>query len=127
MLPASMARAKMLSARIRWSSIQRPDQRSARSASSFLSKAIAYAVQGLDRLECRVEGAEFAPQPFDVAVDGAVVDIDVVLIGDVHQLVARLVHSGALGERFQDHELGDGQSDVLAVPAHPVAGRVHAQ
>ena len=65
--------------------------------------------------------------PLDVAVDGAVVDIDVVLIGDVHQLVARFDHAGPLRQRLEDHELGDGQRDVPAVPFHPVPGRVHGQ
>src|SRR5678815_869038 len=111
MLPASMARAKMLTARMRWRSIQRPDQRSARSASSFFSKAIAYAVKRLDSLEVGIEGAELAPQSLDVAVDGSVVDIDVVLIGDVHQLIARLDHARTLGERLENHEFGDGQGN----------------
>src|SRR5688572_12392749 len=127
MLPARMARAKMLTARMRWRSIQPPDQRSARSLSSFLSKAISYAVERLDRLEFGVDRAEFAPQALDVAVDGPVVDIDVVLIGDVHQLVARFDHAGPLGERLEDHELGHRQGDVPAVPAYPVPRRIHGE
>src|SRR5688500_2624338 len=127
MLPARMARANMLTARMRCRSIQRPDQRSARSLSSLLSKAVAYPVERLDRLELGIEGAELATKPLDVAVDGPVVDIDVVLIGDVHQLVARFHHARPLRERLEDHELGDGQRHVLAVPADPVAGRVHGQ
>src|SRR5688572_26511587 len=122
-----MATAKTLTARMRWRSIQLPDQRSARSASSFLSKAISYAVERLDRLELGVDRSNLASQALDVAVDGSVVDIDVVLIGDVHELVARFDHAGPLGERLEDHELGDGQGDVLAVPADAVAGRVHAE
>src|SRR3712207_3285337 len=113
MLPARMATAKMLTARMRWRSIQRPDHLSSRSRSSLLGKTIAYAVEGLDRLELGIGGPELAPQALDVAVDGAVVDIDVVLVGDVHQLVARLDHAGTLGERLEDHELGHRQGDVV--------------
>src|SRR3954466_13500401 len=102
MLPARMARAKMLTARIRWRSIHRPDQRTARACSSFLSKAVSDPVKRLDPLERGVDSAELAPQPLDVAVDRSVVDIDVFLIGDVHQLVPRLHDAGALGQGFQD-------------------------
>ena len=38
---------------------------------------------------------ELLAQPLDVAVDGAVVDIDLVVIGGVHQRVAALHHAGA--------------------------------
>src|SRR4051794_25715388 len=105
MLPARMASARTLMARMRWRSIHRPDQRTARSCSSFLSKAVPDPIERLDRLELRIGGAELAPQPFDVAVDGTIVDIDVVLIGDVHQLVPRFHHAGPLRQRLEDHEL----------------------
>ena len=62
-----------------------------------------------------------------MAVDRAVVDIDVVLIGGVHELVAVLHHAGPCSKGFQDQEFGDGQRHILAVPFHPVAGRVHLQ
>src|SRR4051795_4106370 len=99
-----MATAKMLTARMRWRSIQRPDHLRSRSFSSLLGKAVAHAVERLDRLELGIGRPELAPEALDVAVDGAVVDIDVVLIGDVHQLVARFDHSRPLRERLEDHE-----------------------
>src|SRR6478672_8152460 len=125
MLPARMASAKMLIARMRWRSIHRPDQRSARSCSSFFSKTVSDSVKRLDPLEAGVDGAKLAPQPLDVAVDRAVVDIDVFLIGDVHQLVARLYDAGTLRQRLQDHEFGDSQRHVLAVPGDAMPGRIH--
>src|SRR6187431_2321110 len=109
--------AKILTARMRWRSVKRRDQRSPSSRSSFLCKAVSNAIERLDRLELAVDLAELAPHALDVAVDGEVVDIDVVLIGDVHQLIARLDHAGSLGERLENHELGDGQGHVSAVPA----------
>src|ERR1044072_2169623 len=109
MLPASTARAKMLTARMRWRSIQRPDHLRSRSLSSLLGKTIAHAVESLDRLELAVRRPELAPQALDVAVDGPIVDIDVVLISDVHELVARFDHSGPLRKRPEDHQFGDGE------------------
>src|SRR5919107_3443393 len=105
----------MLTARMRWRSDSRRDQLSRRSLSSLLGKAVSDAVERLDRVEVAVDLAELAPHALDVAVDGAVVDIDVVLIGDVHQLVARLDDAGPLGERLEDHELGDGEGDLAAI------------
>src|SRR4051794_7422600 len=99
MLPARSATARTLIARIRWRRDQRPVQRVLSLRSSLLSKAVPHAVQSLDRLEFGIGLAELAPQPLDVAVDRSVVDIDVVLVGDVHQLVARLDYPRPLRER----------------------------
>src|SRR5688572_5663378 len=105
-----MATAKMFTARIRWRIVNRLVQvrkrptlrpsrsRPSRSRRSLFGKAIADAVERLDRIEAVVRGAELAAHTFDVAVDRPVVDIDVVLVGDVHQLVARFHHTRALRE-----------------------------
>src|SRR5258708_10154666 len=52
--------------------------------SGFL-EAVANAVKGFDHLEIVVDDLEFLAQPLDVAVDGAIVDIDLIVIGRVHQ------------------------------------------
>src|ERR1051325_11757099 len=104
MLPARIATAKALTARIRWRSEMRRIQPKPGSRASLLAKTISYAVERLDRSEFIVDHAELAAHPLDVAVDGAVVDIDVVLIGDGHQLVPRFDHAPPLGERLQDQE-----------------------
>src|SRR6478609_6648261 len=98
-----------LTARIRHPSVHRPDQLSRRSASSLFVKSISDAIEGLDCIELWVRGAELAADPLDVAVDSAVIDIDVVVIGDIEQLIAGLDDSRTLGERLQDHEFGDGE------------------
>ena len=46
---------------------------------------IADAVECLDHFEIGFDRLEFLSQSLDVAVDGAVVDIDVIAIGRVHQ------------------------------------------
>src|SRR4051794_37888445 len=124
------AMVRTLTARIRWPSVHRPDQLKARSASASSSvgvESVSDAIQGLDCIKLGVGSAELAADPLDVAVDGAVVNIDVVMISDIEQLVARFDDSGALRERFEDQEFGDGQSHVPAVPHDLVAGRVHHQ
>src|SRR5436190_2418742 len=105
MLPNRIAMAKMFTARMRWRSVSLLVQpRKRPTLGSFFGKAVADAIERLDRVELIVHGAELAAHPFDVAVDGAVVDIDVVLIGDVHQLVAGFHHAWPLCQCLQDHE-----------------------
>src|SRR5215213_7119599 len=105
-LSATSSTVSRFSARIRYLRLNRPDHLSRRSASSLLVESVSDAIEGFDGIERRVDGAELAPDALDVAVDGAVVDIDIVAIGDVEQLVARFYDSGALGEGFEDQELG---------------------
>src|SRR5207253_2940953 len=52
---------------------------------SDLLEAIAHTVQRFDHVEVVVDRLEFFAQPLDVAVDGAVVDVDLVVISRVHQ------------------------------------------
>src|SRR4051794_2735057 len=118
----------MFTARIRCASVHRPDQLSARSESSLLDvETVSDAIKGLDCIEFGIAFAKLAPDPLDVAVDRPVVDIDVFVIGDVEQLVARLDHAWALSERLQDQELGDRQGDALAVPQYLVTIGIHDQ
>src|SRR3954452_24097698 len=67
-------------------------------ASGFL-EAGADAVGRLRQPDLVVADLELLAQPLDVAVDGAVVDIDLVVIGGVHQRVAALHHAGPGRER----------------------------
>ena len=74
-----------------------------------------------------VDRLELLAQALDVAVDGAVVDIDLIVVGRVHQGVAALHDAGALRQRLQDQELGHGQRHGLALPGAGVALRVHGE
>src|SRR5712691_4064463 len=98
----------------------------ARPASNFL-EPIADTVKRFDHVEVVVGALELLAQPLDVAVDGAVVDIDLVVVGGVHQGVAALDHAGAARERLQDEELGDRERDRLVLPRAGVALGIHAQ
>src|SRR5476649_2687345 len=77
---------------------------------------IADAIQRLDGVEIVGHRLELLAQPLDVAVDGAVVDIDLVVIGRVHQTVAAFDKAGTLRQRLQDQEFSDRQPDRLALP-----------
>src|SRR5690606_37825334 len=79
-----------------------------RRLSAFLV-AVADAVERLELREVLIDLPELLAQALDVAVDGAVVDIDALAIGLVHQLVAVLDVAGADGERLKQQELGDRQ------------------
>src|SRR3569833_1065802 len=81
-----------------------PNGRSCQSAlppakrrSGFL-ETIADAVQRLDHFEVVVDHLELLAQALDVAVDGTVVDIDLVVIGRVHQRGAALHDAGPGGQ-----------------------------
>src|SRR5690606_36257564 len=55
----------------------------ARGSLLFL-EPVAYAIKRFDHLEIVVDGFDFLPEPLDVAVDRAVVDINLVIVGRVH-------------------------------------------
>src|SRR6266550_4238291 len=108
---SSNGRAAGCDAPLLWFYASTPNGRMCQSArppgkrrSGFL-EAIADAVQRLDHLEIVVDHLELLAQPLDVAVDGAVVDIDLVVIGRVHQRVAAFHHARPARERLQDQEL----------------------
>src|SRR5437868_5805839 len=110
---------------MRWLSDHRPDQLSARSDSSLFVETVSDAIKCLDCIEVRIRCAELPADAFDVAVDRAIVDVDVVLVSDVEQLIACLDDARALGERFQDQEFGDGQRNILPAPQYFMPRWVH--
>src|SRR5258708_27266897 len=54
---------------------------------SAISVTIDDAIKGFDLAKAGIDRLELLSQPLDVAVDGAVIDIDVLAIGAVHELV----------------------------------------
>ena len=62
-----------------------------------------------------------------MAVDRTVIDIDLIVIGDVHQLIARLHKARTLRQGLQQQELGHGQGHIHPLPRHRVTQRVHPQ
>src|SRR3954464_9719111 len=61
--------------------------------SGFL-ETVADAVERLDHVEALVDDLELLSQPLDVAVDGAVVHVDLIVVGRVHQGIAALHDAG---------------------------------
>ena len=62
---------------------------------------VADAVECFDLLEVVVGGFELPSQPFDVAVDGSVIDIDMLAISRVDQLVAVLDVAGPMSKGLE--------------------------
>ncbi len=62
-----------------------------------------------------------------MAVDGAVIDVDVLAVGGIDELVAALDHAGPGRERLDQQELGHRELDGLAVPGALVLGLVERQ
>src|SRR5688572_1801170 len=103
--------------------MERPDAASI--ASSALPKsvrlpAIAHAVDGLDRVEFRIDGGELGPDALDLRRHGAVVKHDVC---GGHQLLAAAYVPRVLGERVHDPKLGHRERHRRRLPlnAHSVA------
>src|SRR5215813_822010 len=92
-----------------------------------LLEAIADAIERLDHIETLIGLLELLAQALDVAVDGAVVDIDLVVVGRIHQRVAGLHHARAGGERLQDQEFRHRQHHRMVVPMAGVPFRVETQ
>src|SRR5881227_2129969 len=91
----------------------------ARSGPGFVSAvavSITDAIEGFDLSEFRIDRLELLAQTLDVAVDRAVIDVNMLAIGRVHQLVAVFDVARALCQRFEDQKLGDGQFDRIVLP-----------
>src|SRR5471030_1392596 len=94
---------------------------------SGVAVSVSNAIKRFDLLEFAVDLAELAAHALDVTVDGAVVDVDGLAVGGVHQLVAVLDVPGPLGERLQQQELGDREMHFLALPGALVARGIEHQ
>src|SRR3954469_2506925 len=92
-----------------------------------LAKPIPDTIQRFDHVEIIVDGFELLAQALDMAVDGPVVDVYLLIIGRIHQRVTALHDAGALGQRMQDQELGHRQRHRLALPGAGVTLLVHHQ
>src|SRR5436190_3559695 len=89
-----------------------------------LLEAVADTVERLDHVEAVVGLLELLAQALDVAVDGAVVDVDLVVVGRIHQRIARLHHAGSRGQRLQNEKLGHRQHHRMVVPVAGVTLRI---
>src|SRR5215469_5284842 len=96
-------------------------------AGSTVAVSIPDAIEGFDLRKIGISGLEFFAQTLDVAVDRAIVHIDVLAIRRIHQLVAVFDVPRTMREGFEDEELGDRQLDGLAFPRAKVPRRVENQ
>src|SRR5205085_7422488 len=99
----------------------------ARSGPGFVSAvavSITDAIESFDLAEFGIDRLELLAQALDVAVDRAVIDVDMLAIGRVHQLIAIFDVTRTLRQRFEDQELGHRQLDGFAVPGTLMARRI---
>src|SRR5262245_32031321 len=90
-------------------------------------EAVADAVKRLDHIERVIDLLEFLAQTLDVTVDRAVIDINLIVVGRIHQRIAGLDDARPCGKRLQDQELGHRQGYRLAVPMAGMALRIKAE
>jgi hypothetical protein len=88
-------------------------------------EAITDTIERLDHIELDIACHELLAQPLDVAVDGPVVHIHLIVVGCIHQGVAAFHHSRPARERPQDEKLGDGERDQLVFPGAGMPLLVH--
>src|SRR6478672_6457056 len=93
-------------------------------ARSGVAIPVTDAIQRFDLLELGIDLTELAAHPLDMAVDRAVVHVDRLAVGGIHQLVAVLDVAGPLSERLQQQELGDREVHLLALPGALVPARI---
>src|SRR5882757_11363537 len=99
----------------------------ARLAPSHFLETIADPVKSFDHIEVIIGRFEFLAQPFDVAIDGAVVDIDLIVISGIHEGIAAFHNAGTACQRLQDQKFRNSESHGLIFPSTGVAFLVHAQ
>src|SRR5690348_10227163 len=85
-------------------------------AGSTVAVSIPDAIECFDLREIRIYVLKFLAQTLDVTVDRAVVDIDVLAIGRIHQLVAVFDVPRTVRQGFEDQKLGHRQLDVFTLP-----------
>src|SRR5579859_1769010 len=114
--------------RVPGSQRQRETRRSARvRPRSGFAVSVSDAIERLDCVELWINVAELLAHAFDVAVDGAIIDIDLIVVSRVHQVVATLHKSGPLSQRLKQQELRDCQFHGPAFPEAVVASRIERE
>src|SRR5215468_4554684 len=93
----------------------------------LLLEPVTNPIQSFDHIERIFSLLEFFSQALDVAVDGTVVDVHLIVVGGIHQGVATFDHTGSRGKRLQDQELRDRKGDRLVLPGAGVPFGVHAE
>src|SRR5690606_28960804 len=91
------------------------------------AETIADAIERFDHFEIVVNRLELLAQTLDMAVNRAVIHIDLLIISRIHEGVTTFHHSGTLCQRMKDQEFGDGQRDRFALPGASVALLIHNQ
>src|ERR1700730_19382372 len=62
-----------------------------------------------------------------MAVDGAVLDVDLIIVGSIHQRVSALENTRTQRESLQNQKLSDRKQDGFIFPCACVTFRVHSE
>jgi len=62
-----------------------------------------------------------------VAVDGAAIQINLVVISHIHQLIPTFHKAWALRQRLKQEKLGHRQAHILTLPTDRMAKRIHPE
>src|SRR3977135_3149889 len=93
-----------------------PITRSRTARRRLILEAVPGSVQRLNHIKFGIGTPEFLAQAFDVAVHVAILDIDLLVVGRVHQGVTTLDPPRTGDERLQDAEFGERQGDGSVLP-----------
>jgi hypothetical protein len=83
---------------------------------ALLLESIPHTIQGLDNIEVVIHDLKFLAKALDVAVDRPVIDIDLIVIGRIHERVAAFNNTWPLRQRLQNEKLRHCERDLLPVP-----------
>src|SRR6266487_5354450 len=84
-------------------------------------------VKRLYQLTTVVNRSQLPAQAFDMAIDGAIIDVCFFVVRCVHELIPALNDARVDCKRLQDQKFRDGERNRLALPATSLALRVYVQ
>jgi hypothetical protein len=63
--------------------------------------AVPDSIQCLDAGKLRIDSTHFLAQPLDMTVYGPIINIDLIIIGHIHQLIAAFYKTGPLRQSLE--------------------------
>src|ERR1700737_2695272 len=91
------------------------------------SEPVTHSIKRFDHVKALVDGPKPVPQPLDVAINGALVNIELLIVRSAQERVATLNCIGSTRERLEDQELCDCQRYRVTFPSTRLAFRIHIQ
>ena len=83
---------------------------------TLFSEPVTNAVYGFDHVEVRINGLDSPTDPLDMAVDGPVINVDMLTKGCVHELVSAFNVAGIFSQRLKKLKFRHRQVNALPLP-----------